>query len=196
MRENLRLVNLGCFQSQYPFWSLNGQLHIFVQRRKNSGCCQFMLTWTVWREWSRQIFDNHSGDVQSLWYSFFLTCSWLKISPLFSMYSVDSFMSNPEAFLLPREIAPRCKDATRAGWAALKAYPGTTRERKKFELRLSPTRGAARYPHHEPNPWVFYRVRLESKVYWVGQVAARLPRFKRFIGLISSHLKFQSQYMN
>lgn len=103
------LFSLGCFLSQFPFWSLNRQLHIFVLMRKNYYLSVHAFTWTAQRKWNCRIFDNHSGDFQSLWDSFtFNLCSWIswaKISPLSSMYSIDSFVSNIGACLLPREVA-------------------------------------------------------------------------------------------
>lgn len=65
------------------------------------------LLWVVWRVRNRRIFDNQNGDFHSIWDSFLFTfCCWAKSSRLFAIYSVDSFMSNLGALLLPQEIAP------------------------------------------------------------------------------------------
>lgn len=86
---------------------LNGEPHILVSKKLWLLFVHMRIR-TIWRERNRWIFDNHNENFQSIRDCFPFTSCCAKTNPLYSMYTVASFMSYLGSFLLLPEIAPWC----------------------------------------------------------------------------------------
>lgn len=86
---------------------LNGEPHILVSKKLWLLFVHMRIR-TIWRERNRWIFDNHNENFQSIRDCFSFPSCCAKSNPLYSMYTVGSFMSYLGSFLLLPEIAAWC----------------------------------------------------------------------------------------